>query len=157
MDNQTFPDKAGVIMFPPLLYALVLIAGIAVSKFFPYHFINLQLALPLGIFILAAGFVNLFRAARIFVQKKNPINPAASTKLIINMGIYKYTRNPMYLSFAIMYTGISILTNSWCSLLLLFPLLVLVQKGIIEREEQYLTRKFGAEYLAYKSKVRRWI
>ena len=157
MDNQTFPDKAGVIMFPPLLYALVLIAGITASQFFPYHFINFQLALLLGSIVFLVGLTTMLRAGRTFIKNKNPINPAGSTQLIITSGIYRYTRNPMYVAFALMYIGISILTNAWCSLLMLLPLLILVQKGIIEREEKYLTRKFGAEYLAYKSKVRRWI
>ena len=157
MNTQNLPDKAGVIMFPPLLYVLVLLAGIAISLIFPNHFINFSIALPLGSLLFLSGLFTMLRAGRTFIKNKNPINPSGSTQLIIKSGIYKYTRNPMYVSFSIMYVGISLLTNAWCSFLLLFPLLVLVQKGLIEREERYLTRKFGGEYVDYKTKVRRWI
>jgi len=70
-----------------------------------------------------------------------------------------FTNTPeiRYLSLTLIFTGISIITNAWFSFVLLFPLLLICQKGIIEREEKYLTRKFGNEYLNYKEKVRRWI
>jgi protein-S-isoprenylcysteine O-methyltransferase Ste14 len=63
----------------------------------------------------------------------------------------------MYLGLTTIFIGISTITNAWFSFILLFPLLMICQKGIIEREEKYLTRKFGNEYLDYQSKVRRWI
>ena len=157
MSNRTTSDKAGVLMFPPLLYLLVLATGILISYFFPKQLIGFSIALPMGIIISMAGIASLIFAAHLFRKNKNPVNPSGSTQLIISNGIYKYTRNPMYLSLTIIYTGISIITNAWFSFVLLFPLLIVVQKGIIEREEKYLTRKFGDEYLAYKGKVRRWI
>ncbi|SOD97734.1 hypothetical protein [Spirosoma fluviale] len=54
-------------------------------------------------------------------------------------------------------SGVSVAMNAWWGLLLLIPLLVVVQKGIVEREEQYLIRKFGQDYLSYKAQVRRWL
>ncbi len=157
MSNQTNQDKAGVLIFPPLLYLLVLSTGIIVSYFFPQHFINFSIAMPMGIIFTITGITTLILAATLFRKNKNPVNPSGSTQLIICSGIYKYTRNPMYLSLTLIFTGISIITNSWFSFVLLLPLLLICQKGIIEREEKYLTRKFGDEYLKYKAKVRRWI
>jgi len=157
MSNQTIQDKAGVLIFPPLLYLLVLATGILVSYFFPQHLINFSIAMPMGILFLITGITTLILAATLFRKNKNPVNPSGSTQLIICSGIYKYTRNPMYLSLTLIFTGISIITNAWFSFVLLFPLLLICQKGIIEREEKYLTRKFGNEYLNYKEKVRRWI
>jgi len=157
MSNQTNQDKAGVLIFPPLLYLLVLSTGIIVSYFFPQHFINFSIAMPIGIIFSITGITTLILAATLFRKNKNPVNPSGSTQLIICSGIYKYTRNPMYLSLTLIFIGISIITNSWFSFVLLLPLLLICQKGIIEREEKYLTRKFGDEYLKYKAKVRRWI
>jgi protein-S-isoprenylcysteine O-methyltransferase Ste14 len=157
MSNQPIPDKAGVIIFPPLLYFIVLVAGLAISYIFSYKFLSPDFAFPIGGVLLIAGFAILFRAARTFVKNNNPVNPSGSTQLIISSGIYQYTRNPMYLGLTMIFMGISILTNAWFSFVLLPPLLMIVQKGIIEREEKYLTRKFGNEYLNYKSKVRRWL
>ncbi len=63
----------------------------------------------------------------------------------------------MYVAFTVFLLGICIATNSWFVFISIIPLLVIVQKGIIEREEKYLTKKFGEVYTNYKNKVRRWI
>ena len=63
----------------------------------------------------------------------------------------------MYISLALLYLGIAAWVNSLWILLLLVPVLVVVDQGVIKREERYLEKKFGDEYLRYKSQVRRWI
>jgi protein-S-isoprenylcysteine O-methyltransferase Ste14 len=55
------------------------------------------------------------------------------------------------------YTGIASLANALWAILLLPMALLVIQRGVIEREERYLERKFGDEYLSYKAHVRRWI
>jgi protein-S-isoprenylcysteine O-methyltransferase Ste14 len=157
MINSTHKDNAGVIMFPPLLYILILAVGIAGSRLYPMPMLPSSVALPTGILMLLIFFVLLFLAARIFTRHKTTVNPGGVTTNIVSDGIYRYTRNPMYISFTLFYCGVAIISQSWLCFLLLLPLLVLVQKGIIEREEAYLTRKFGKEYLNYKAKVSRWI
>ena len=91
------------------------------------------------------------------IQHKTTIHPKGATTAIVSTGLYRYTRNPMYLSLTLIYMGVSVAINAWWGLLLLIPLLVVVQKGIIEQEEAYLSRKFGEEYLRYKAQVRRWL
>jgi protein-S-isoprenylcysteine O-methyltransferase Ste14 len=58
---------------------------------------------------------------------------------------------------AMIYTGVSSLANALSSILLLPAVLLVIQRGVIEREERYLERKFGEEYLRYKERVRRWV
>ena len=58
---------------------------------------------------------------------------------------------------AMIYAGISSLANALSSILLLPAALLVIQRGVIEREECYLEGKFGEEYLRYKEQVRRWI
>jgi protein-S-isoprenylcysteine O-methyltransferase Ste14 len=55
------------------------------------------------------------------------------------------------------YAGIASLANALWAVLLLPIALVVIRRGVIEREERYLERKFGAEYVSYKARVRRWI
>jgi protein-S-isoprenylcysteine O-methyltransferase Ste14 len=74
-----------------------------------------------------------------------------------NPGVFRFSRNPLYLSLTLLYIGISLLFNALWALLLLLPLLVIVQIGVIQREEVYLERKFSDEYLRYKAQVRRWL
>ena len=63
----------------------------------------------------------------------------------------------MYVGFTLMYVGISALANALLPILLLPAVQQLMRRGVIEREERYLERKFGDEYLQYKERVRRWI
>jgi protein-S-isoprenylcysteine O-methyltransferase Ste14 len=56
-----------------------------------------------------------------------------------------------------LYAGIAILRNALWAILLLPLVLYVMQREVIEREERYLERTFGEEYLAYKRRVRRWV
>lgn len=155
MNQTSLPDKAGVIMFPPLLYLLVLVLGITVSNSFP---IVQPLAgqMPVGTLLVFAGTLIVVLAARQLNKHNTTINPSGATTAIVDGGIFRLSRNPMYLSFTLMYIGISMLLTAWFNGVLLIPLLLLVQEGIIKREERYLLRKFGDRYAAYRASVRRW-
>ena len=78
------------------------------------------------------------------------------TALVIN-GPFQFTRNPLYLSLTLVYSGIALLVNAFWALLMLPFVLLVMRQGVIDREECYLERKFGEEYLRYKARVRRWL
>jgi protein-S-isoprenylcysteine O-methyltransferase Ste14 len=84
----------------------------------------------------------------------DPTQPA--TALVVE-GPFMLTRNPLYLSLTLLYTGITILVNTLWAMLLLPVILVVMRWGVIDREERYLERKFGERYLRYKASVHRWI
>jgi len=67
------------------------------------------------------------------------------------------TRNPIYIGFTLLYFGIAILATSIWMLLLLVPLLIVLQRGVVEREEAYLETKFGEAYEKYQARVPRWL
>ena len=72
-------------------------------------------------------------------------------------GPYGFSRNPIYLAMLLLQIGMSFWANSpWFLLFAALPAALLVW-GVISREELYLERKFGADYLAYKTRVRRWL
>ena len=100
---------------------------------------------------LATWFVRTMRDADTTLDVDKPASS------LVQDGPFRYSRNPGYFSLAMLYAGIAILRNAVWAILLL-PLLVLVtQRELIEREERYLERTFGEEYLAYKRRVRRWV
>ena len=86
-----------------------------------------------------------------------PINPEEPVSKLVTGGPFCYTRNPGYLSMAMIYAGLACLANAFWAILLLPATLLVIQHGMIEREERYLERKFGEEYLRYKARVQRWI
>ena len=154
--KELAPDNAGVIIFPPLLYLIAIILGLMIGYIFPYHLLANNISILIGTLLFITGFTIISMAARKMNNNKTTINPSGTTTIIVKDGIYKFTRNPMYLSFTLIFIAILIMANAWWGMLMLIPLFLLVQKGIIEREERYLAKKFGGEYLNYKSKVRRW-
>lgn len=156
MATKSTPDNAGVIMFLPLLYLLTLSIGLLLSYFSPMPLWPKSIRLPVGVLLIALAVGVLVMATRRLRQYKTTINPAGATTVIVSDGIFRFTHNPMYVSFTLIFLGTSTLASAWVSFLLISPLLVIVQKGIIEREERYLTQKFGGAYLSYKARVRRW-
>src|ERR1700730_5244051 len=75
----------------------------------------------------------------------------------VTLGVFRKSRNPVYLGMLLLCAGVAFLANSLWILVLVLPLAIILQKGVIEPEESYLEKKFGDKYLRYKAKVRRWI
>jgi protein-S-isoprenylcysteine O-methyltransferase Ste14 len=67
------------------------------------------------------------------------------------------TRNPMYVSLAVLYVGLTLIVNSWWPLPLLAVVLVVVDRAVIAREERYLAAAFPVDYATYRARVRRWL
>lgn len=155
--NQQIADNPGVIAFPPALYGVTLVIGVGLSFFFPVSFLPLSISLPLAVLVLiAAGWFST-SAFRTMTRAQTAINPEQPATAIVSDGAFRFSRNPLYLSLTLLYIGISLLLNAVWAFALLLPLLAVVQIGVIQREEVYLERKFGDEYLRYKTQVRRWL
>ncbi|MCW5317086.1 DUF1295 domain-containing protein [Nostoc sp. KVJ3] len=155
--EEDISDNPGVIAFPPALYAGTLLIGLVLSFMFPIDFLSRSVALFLGVLaIICAGLI-VTSAFRTMNRAQTEVNPSRPTTAIVSDGVFRLSRNPIYLSLTLLYIGIALLLGALWALLLLFPLLVIVQIGIVQREESYLERKFGDEYLRYKARVRRWV
>ena len=86
----------------------------------------------------------------------NPISPEKAS-VVVDEGVFGLTRNPMYVGMTLIQTGIGVaLANPWI-LLLLPPTLWILRREVIEKEEAYLTRRFGESYTSYQRSVRRWL
>ena len=92
-----------------------------------------------------------FRAAGTPVPARRP------TTVIVRSGPYRFSRNPIYLAYSLFLLGIAIWMNSLWLLGTLGVAVALMNFFVIRREEEYLERRFGAEYLDYKASVRRWL
>ena len=151
-------DNAGVLIWPPLLFALC--AGIGIAS----HFIH---AMPVasgtlyirwlgGILALSSAALAIW-AARVMKKAGTNVRPDLPTLAIVRRGPYRFSRNPMYVSLCLLQLAISLLLNDWIPLLLVSVLLAVLHFGVVLREEAYLERKFGSEYLEFKKSARRWI
>jgi protein-S-isoprenylcysteine O-methyltransferase Ste14 len=154
--NET-PDTPGVVAAPPLIYASVLSAGLLAEALFPVGFLPRAIARAFGWPLLGAGLLLIILGLRALRNAGTNVNPYEPTTSLVLEGPYRFTRNPLYLGLTLVYSGITIRANAlWATLLLPF-VLVLMQRGVIDREERYLERLFGEEYVSYKARVRRWV
>jgi protein-S-isoprenylcysteine O-methyltransferase Ste14 len=157
MQDTEVTDNPGVKIPPPLAYLSMLILGI----FLHSHWAHGQMA-PLyltliGAAIAAVGILITLPQARRHKKEGTNVEPWKPTNVIISTGLYGYSRNPIYLGMTLIYLGVSIAAGSLGAALLLPFVLVFMRYYVIAREESYLERSFGEEYLNYKRKVRRWI
>ena len=85
------------------------------------------------------------------------VRPDRAASTLVIAGPYKISRNPMYLGLALVYLGIAIAGQSVSALILLPVVLAIIQRRAIEPEEAFLEQRFGANYINYAAKVRRWL
>jgi protein-S-isoprenylcysteine O-methyltransferase Ste14 len=153
-DNQDNPD---INVPPPLIYVVPLILGLLVDKRAHVPFLPRSAARGLGWPLVGGGVL----LSRWFLQTMHdadaPVRTDKPVPRLTTEGPFRYTRNPGYLSLAMLYAGIAVLRNSLWAILLLPLVLIVIQREVIGREERYLERTFGEEYLAYKARVRRWV
>ncbi len=151
-------DRTGIRVPPPVLFALPLLIGGVLERRWPWTlFPEPAIGLGLGLLLVVFGAVVAGAAVLQFRKGKTTVLPFGGTSTIVGTGVYRWTRNPMYLGMASGQAGIALMANSvWC--LAALPASVrLVYQFAIRLEEQYLSRKFGAAYEAYRTSVRRWI
>ena len=150
-------DKAGVVAPPPLIFLTGLALGFVLEALLPSADVPAAVRWPLGVALVVAGGALALSFLRAFQRAQTAVEPWKPTTAIVTSGPYRITRNPGYLGMALTYAGIAVLASALWPLLTLLPTLVVVDRGVIAREERYLLGKFRAEYGAYRMRVRRWI
>lgn len=114
--------------------------------------------LAASVVLLAGGLVGL-GAVRAFVQARttaNPLHPERAERLVC-VGIYRYTRNAMYLALLLALVSWGIWLGNIAALLVIPLFVAAMTRFQIRPEERALEARFGAEFVAYKRKVRRWL
>jgi protein-S-isoprenylcysteine O-methyltransferase Ste14 len=150
-------DNAGVVAPPPLIYLGALVVGLLLNRKLSVSFLPRAAPRAIGLPLLVGGISLMSWFVFTMRRADTPIDPREPVSNLATDGPFPYTRNPGYLSMAMIYAGISSLANALWAILLLPATLLVIQRGVIEREERYLERKFGDEYLRYKARVRRWV
>lgn len=153
-------DNANVRFPPPLIYLGFLLIGVWMGQWLhlPRFDLGDTARNLLGWILTGIGvLVGPVAGAGLFRLRGTAIIPVKPASRLVTSGIYRWTRNPMYLGLALIYAGVAILFDSLLALLLLIVVVAVIQTYAIAREEAYLDRTFGDEYRAYKSRVRRWI
>ncbi len=152
-------DHAGVIVPPPLIIGVLITAGLLLHHYFPFYLMLQPEKLPeiMGNFLfIIYGFITLPTVVYI-LRKKTALSSHGETTELVTDGLFRFSRNPLYLSLLLLFLGIAIRVNSLWLIILLPVLFIMLDRCVVLREEKYLEGKFGDEYLQYKEEVRRWI
>jgi protein-S-isoprenylcysteine O-methyltransferase Ste14 len=107
--------------------------------------------------LLAAGIALAIWFLLAMQRAGTPVDPREASTALVETGPFRYTRNPAYAAFTLTYLGLSLLAGARWPLILLPAVLVIVDRGVIRREERYLVTRFGSDYSAYRRRVRRWL
>ncbi len=147
-----------VAVHPPVLYAAAFLAGLGLDRLVP-----VAPAIPDGLRHGAASMLMTFGlcfacwAAWLFHRAGTGIPTWQAAKRLVQRGPYAISRNPMYVGLSAAHAGLALALASTWALLLLAPVLVVMDRLVVAREEPYLAARFGAPYEAYLRRVRRWL
>jgi protein-S-isoprenylcysteine O-methyltransferase Ste14 len=152
------PEVANLgIVRPPLVYLGSIVLGLLLHFASPIRLVPPAVAALLGGSVILVAVALFVFAVRAFREAGTPVPGNRPTTTIVHTGPYRFSRNPIYLSFTLLQLGISLWVNSLCLLLALLVAVALMSFVVIPREERYLESRFPAKYLPYKASVRRWL
>lgn len=142
---------------PPIVAACVAVIMLGVAWALPMLTFDIPsvLALLIALAGAALGFVGVVQ----FLRAKttvNPLQPGAASALVTG-GIYRFTRNPMYLGMAAMLLAWGLYLGNLAAIALVGVFVAYIDRFQIGPEERALEARFGAEFAAYRARVRRWL
>ena len=142
---------------PPLIVLILVFSNFLSSK--KVDVIHITDQTLVSILILLIGVLILIIPVSKFIKSKTTIDPIKFKKVnkLVTSGIYKYSRNPMYLGLLLIVISSSIMYLNIYSVTTPIFFYYWINRFQIKREEIFLTEKFGKEYLLYMTKTRRWI
>ncbi len=150
-------EKASVVLYRILIWGGALVLGSVLHRLWPLRVLPSLVGTAGGSVFVAIGTVLLVWAIATMAQKGGSPNPYHPSQSLVTDGPFRFTRNPIYFSFLLLYAGFAFwVNNSW--LLTLIPFIIIAMQAlIITKEEKDLSQRFGEEYTQYRRQVRRWL
>jgi protein-S-isoprenylcysteine O-methyltransferase Ste14 len=142
---------------PPLVAVFFIVLAYFLGRFVPLPFAIPPILQYFGLAMTFIGFLLGIGAFMEFRKARTTLDPHGSAKQLVTAGIYRYTRNPIYLGFLLMVIGFPLNSGVIWGLVLAPFYMMTMSRLVIEREEAYLGRKFKNQYTSYTSRVRRWL
>lgn len=114
-------------------------------------------ARPVGVVLIGAGLGIAGLAVMQFFARRTTVIPRETPSALVQSGIYRLTRNPIYLGDVLILAGVILRWDAVPSLLLLPVFMAFIQHRFILGEEAHIRAEFGDSYDAYAARVRRWL
>lgn len=140
--------------FPPVWLAGFAALGGVIGRVLP---VTTPANDVLGAFLIVAGLVLMVAAAVQMMLARTTLIPRREPDALVQGGVFRFSRNPIYLADAILLAGLLVAWDALVALPLVAVFVVVIQRRFILDEEARLSRRFGEDYLAYAARVRRWL
>jgi protein-S-isoprenylcysteine O-methyltransferase Ste14 len=151
-------DAPNVSIHPPTLFFAALVLGYLIRLFAGGSLpIPRAFAEGFGGLLVIVGLGVVMAAIRSFVEAGENPRPATPSQTLLTKGLYRHSRNPIYLGMVLFGVGFGVATSNLWIVVATLAAGVIINFFVITKEEDYLERRFGEDYAAYKRLVRRWI
>ncbi|HAN69609.1 MAG TPA: protein-S-isoprenylcysteine methyltransferase [Halieaceae bacterium] len=145
------------IIYPPMWLVFGVCAIFACNEFYPGPRFTSHGSQAIGGVLLLAGLALLVVAGGLFKRAGTDLIPFRTVSALVTTGVYRFSRNPMYLGMAAILLGVAVTVGATTALLVPPLFMVIVEWRYIRPEEGLLRNLFPEEYPAYCARVRRWI
>lgn len=150
-------DYPQVRVMPPLVFLGYLIGTLVLNWYVPFPTPWVTPLRVVGGLAVIAGFLLSGSALSQMAKVHTSPDPHQPVTALVTSGPYRFTRNPIYLGFFLIYLGFTLLAGTLWGLIASPFLLLTITIVVIHAEETYLDGKFGEQYKEYRSRVRQWI
>lgn len=154
--EQDHPNISPMV-HPPIVALMFIVIAYFLGRFIFIPFVVPMILRNVGFAMSFAGFLLGIGAFIEFRKAHTTLDPHGSAKQLVLSGIYRFTRNPIYLGFLLMVIGLPLNSGLYWGIVMAPFYMVTMNRLVIEREETYLEKKFKDQYASYKSRVRRWL
>ena len=151
-------DAPGYRIWPPIALGVPLLVGVIITATAgdPFTLPTTTARIVGTVLLVAFGIWNGWTLA-VMAGNRTAVLPGGSTRVVLDRGPFRLSRNPLYVGLIVLDVALALLWPSACALVGVPVGIALLYWGAIAPEEQYLSRKFGAEYDDYRRRVRRWL
>jgi len=144
-------------ILPPVYFFFALIATVVVARLVPgWSVASAPVGFAGGV-LLFAGLAIAVVAAGTFRRRGTTVKPFEESSALVTTGIFRLSRNPMYLGMVLVLTGVSFLLGSLVALVPALALAIFLRRRFISVEEAMLAEKFGEAFQTYRGRTRRWL
>jgi protein-S-isoprenylcysteine O-methyltransferase Ste14 len=144
-------------LLPPTYFLAALAFAVLASFLFPLPVLIPPAARIAGLLPIIAGIALNLAADRQFKRRGTTVRPFQRSSALIMDGVFRWSRNPMYLGMVLIVAGIALLEGTAIAWIAVAGLAIILDQAFIRREERMLEETFGAEFEAYTQRTRRWL
>ncbi len=145
------------VIYPPVWLVIGLICIFALNEFYSGSVFSSTAAQAVGGVIIVTGLLLLVNAGSLFKKAETDLIPFKNVSALVTSGVYRFTRNPMYLGMALVLLGCAITVGAATALMVPLLFVAIIEMRYIRPEEAMLQGLFPEEFPAYCQRVRRWL